>query len=760
MLAVAATDSLCLADPAALKRAPSSLSACFSFTAPPSAACWASDNAYMYFVSGHKLQKYDPATNSIHVIYETTDETPICELLVKDKGTLVTACEAKVLVIDGIQATPRIAQTLDSHKGPVEHLALSNDTSLLASTAVNTVHIHNLTLGSQTSLRGLTAYHGQHISACVFHPYARTRLLLAIGKSLIIYDITKPSTPMKTITLSDAAGGDICAISCSPFSKTLVSVATAGGTVGLVDLDKEKGLFRVLNVKVPLTSIAFSPEGAAIYLGTENGKLLLLDLRALDKPPKTVVISESGCRVEALCVQKKLKVQSDVKSATTARSAASSVETKRAVAAKAAGPAKASPSRLRPSTRTASGAITTPGRKVVTTKAATPPVKPADSKKVFSPVRDPLGNSTKDSDNISIDLETLTGARKDVKSVTPSKGSARPVRTSISSPRSPLVRSPPARSPPKSTFDRPASAASSRLRATTATSPKSATADAAARRARVVSSSRASVDATRPRRTSTASVAESISTAGRQGPSAKPRERTLSSASSRPRERPAAKSTRPSNVTSRPPSSLSQAYRAQSRTPSPELPDMGMDPRAAIVDLGLGSPNWAAPLDEEIDKGKGKAVGFKDDSDEEEEIEEISLEHKRLAAAAERERNFSMQVSPARRATSGLAHSPWQPSPLRRSMGPQPAPMPMPTSPGSSATAQDFLRNIVRDVMFDYQMETRQEMMGLHLDLVRMGRSWKTELRDLMDEYVGDLRDLRDENKRLREENEQLRRGY
>lgn len=195
---------------------------------------------------------------------------------------------------------------------------------------------------------------------------------------------------------------------------------------------------------------------------------------------------------------------------------------------------------------------------------------------------------------------------------------------------------------------------------------------------------------------------------------------------------------------------------------------MGMDPvtplpkskRAAIVDLGLGSPNWAAPLDEEIDKGKGKAVGFKDDSDEEEEIEEISLEHKRLAAAAERERNFSMQVSPARRATSGLAHSPWQPSPLRRSMGPQPAPMPMPTSPGSSATAQDFLRNIVRDVMFDYQMETRQEMMGLHLDLVRMGRSWKTELRDLMDEYVGDLRDLRDENKRLREENEQLRRGY
>ena len=56
-------------------------------------------------------------------------------------------------------------------------------------------------------------------------------------------------------------------------------------------------------MKVPLTSVAFSPEGAAIYLGTENGKLLLLDLRALDKPPKPIIISETGCRIEALCVQ-------------------------------------------------------------------------------------------------------------------------------------------------------------------------------------------------------------------------------------------------------------------------------------------------------------------------------------------------------------------------------------------------------------------------------------------------------------------------
>ena len=51
-------------------------------------------------------------------------------------------------------------------------------------------------------------------------------------------------------------------------------------------------------------------------------------------------------------------------------------------------------------------------------------------------------------------------------------------------------------------------------------------------------------------------------------------------------------------------------------------------------------------------------------------------------------------------------------------------------------------------------------MMGLHLDLLRMGRSWKAELRALMEEYVGDLREMREENGSLRRENERLRRGW
>ena len=53
----------------------------------------------------------------------------------------------------------------------------------------------------------------------------------------------------------------------------------------------------------PLTCLSFSAEGAAVYAGTENGKFLILDLRALDKPPKSVTASENGDQVIAISVQ-------------------------------------------------------------------------------------------------------------------------------------------------------------------------------------------------------------------------------------------------------------------------------------------------------------------------------------------------------------------------------------------------------------------------------------------------------------------------
>lgn len=185
--------------------------------------------------------------------------------------------------------------------------------------------------------------------------------------------------------------------------------------------------------------------------------------------------------------------------------------------------------------------------------------------------------------------------------------------------------------------------------------------------------------------------------------------------------------------------------------------------------LGLGTPeverwiNAGKGIDckvgkskdaEDNVKGKSKTVYFKDEENQDEDAEEVE----ELMARA---RKISLQISPRRPApsASGSTVDSWAAlaatSPALSAMA-----HPANTSTASNPSAHDLLRTIVQDVMFDFQRETKAEMMGLHLDLLRMGRSWKTELRSLMDEYVGDLKDLREENEGLRKENERLKRGW
>jgi len=138
---------------------------------------------------------------------------------------------------------------------------------------------------------------------------------------VVIYDTTKPSGPIKAITLDASMGGDIVSLVCSPFSKTLCAVATGSGHIALIDIEKDKSFvyqslfdttivnlwinrpFRTIPLKTPLTCLSFSPEGASIYVGTENGKVHIIDLRALDAPAKAINVGENGERVINICVQ-------------------------------------------------------------------------------------------------------------------------------------------------------------------------------------------------------------------------------------------------------------------------------------------------------------------------------------------------------------------------------------------------------------------------------------------------------------------------
>ncbi|KAH7870958.1 WD40-repeat-containing domain protein [Lentinula edodes] len=830
MLAITSTEALSILDHIVLKKAPSSYPSTVALLSPPVASSWSSDNKFLFIASADTIHRYDAEHHSIVDIFSTSES--ITSLVVKGKSSVIFGAGERVHVLE-CGSTTKISQTFVSHQDSVKSLSSSCDSTLLASTSSKAAYVHNLTLISHTALRGLPVSDQQSITTCTFHSHARTRLLLGIGKKVVIYDINRPSGPAKVISLSETSSGNICAISCSPFSKTLIAVATTGGTLGLIDLDKEKGLFRTINVKVPIASLSFSQEGASVYLGTENGKLLILDLRSLDKPPKSVVLSENGARLATMSVQAKSASETTKNPPATTKSTELSKPTSRKPSATIASVNKPSPARRIVS-------VSSKGKEPARLTAGTERVSAAKekegvNKKVFSPLRNLLsisngGNtSLNHSDEFSLQIDTLPVVRDKSKVSRPAPVRDTPERV---------------RDPASSALSNSDSASrigtSARLRPRPQPSPLSASASRSKlspkedlRRTRTVSTTSRTAAVSSPLSASTSKKVNEDATGVSR------RTRTVSTSSTRTSRAPkasdvtvtttesisaAATRTRTevdhlsvpkdvkksrvifpsshassSKVETKTGSTSGAGPQSNARTPSPDLSDIEamtssgpgpVTPLPASRRRGMASPVLGAPVgievnaDDDVDlpvpgnksrkrdsgKGKARTVLFQDSGKEFDNgcaVREASSDDDiESEKENQREESVSWQISPRRPGSIGpsggpsASSMPWNGSPIRHSQSylhKQYANIP--GSPGGTSP-QGLLRNIVRDVMYDFHQESRAEMMSLHLDLVSMGRGWKKELRELMGEYGGELKELREENRRLREENERLRRGY
>lgn len=244
MLAVCTTGSLVLLDPVTLKKAPSSVSPTLTLPNTPTASAWSPDNSVLFVAQEGAVHRYDSTGTSLGSVSTGSSAGPITAVASKDKGdTLVFSDRDGITVVD--TNSGRVAVRLDTHTAPVSGLALAQDATQLVSVARTSVvagspevHVHTLATASHVELQGLPKK--GDVSACVFHIHSKSKLLLAIGTQLLVYDTTKPTAPLRTIQL-DKKSGEAVAIACSPFSKTLVAVGCNSGVVNLVDLDKEKG---------------------------------------------------------------------------------------------------------------------------------------------------------------------------------------------------------------------------------------------------------------------------------------------------------------------------------------------------------------------------------------------------------------------------------------------------------------------------------------------------------------------------------------
>ncbi|KAI6127691.1 WD40-repeat-containing domain protein [Pisolithus croceorrhizus] len=694
MLAIVTEDGTGVVSPITLKRSGATIPISSSLRCTLSA--WTSDNSQLYLAVASHIKRYTISEGLLEDMYSGPD-TITC-LALADKGDKVFfAAGNEVHVLD---CNTDVSLALEDSKFPISSLALSNDSSLLALASESMVFVQHLTLSSRTSLHGLPS---GTVSCCIFHRHASTKLLLGIDRSVSLYDVTEPSGPSKTVKLR-CSSGHVVAIGSSPFSKTLIAVAVSNGDVALIDLNKEHGILKVVNLKKALTTLSFNADGGSLYLGTRDGMLLILDLRALEKEPRAIIVGEGKSSIRKIDVQESSKIASSRPPLTPG----TKLSRPSACSSRIRSPAKHAPA-LSTTHNSPQGRTTGPH-----VRSPLTPVKGKGAIKSSSPLRTPFS----DNRNLQSKLQTVSKpASETAKSHSShqtgnSKARIRPqlwlTRGSTNNQESGDLKDP---LPPAST---------SVHLPLVIDHPKEETCVSSGRRRL---SSKAPGLACGSRKASVTCQVELIE--------AHPVHDVGYSGHETQAENPF-------------PVLQRQPVSHQSLSKELSKATMGTDVAQGV--LGLRSPEldaWVKGKREESDR-KQDPFSYREELDKDGNSHVYpSTAHGSQEWADE----LALQVSPRR----PIAAHPWTSPPCAQA---QPA-----TNLSVNATAEDFLRNIVRDVMYEFQRETKAEMTGIHLDLVRMGRGWRQELKEAIERWEREAKQLREENERLKEENERLRRG-
>ncbi|KAG2037352.1 Quino protein amine dehydrogenase [Suillus americanus] len=725
MLALVTTTALALASPVTLKNPPSLLPISQPLPSQYLASAWSTDNSSLYLASRFSIDRFIISQSRLdEAIYvQSEEEGEINAMAVTPSGNVVLGVGGKVIVLEYATGSAKVLKTFESHGSAITALAVSNDSTLIASASSKGVHIYDLLAPAKHTSLPLPTSAPRSVSTMTFHPHVRTRLLLGLGRDVLVYDVERPSAPVKPVSM----GRDVVGIACSPFSKTLVAVASTD-SVGLVDLDKDKGLFKTVLSSQLINSITFSPEGAAIYLGVRDG-LRILSLRELDKDMKRVYVGEAGQGVVCLAVQKKTKASASVVKPSISNLPVNSPPPR--ARAKAASNVR---SPLRPVTAAVpkkngiSSSIAGAPTKQVALETSTP-TRRVSNRGTFSPPRNPISPRSGRGTNSS-----ATGV----------------LRTRVSTSR-------------ENIFD-DASGTSIRSSARAASSQKSGVSGIHADTGESISARLASLRTNKPREARVASGSsvrsEITRTSSNSNVSTKPKVSSLKRA--------------PSTISI---SSSKTRDSTRSKTPTNEdedartdlsSPDLPIDPVTPVSDMkrqaagkvadaqkprvrtsagrtrtetgstGLGVIGTAKSMGSK-NKGKEKEVDM--DAEDAGKCEELdAVEEDEEEAQIAREHELSMQVSPRRPVAQSHV-----PSPLQRTSGPL-----------SMQSGANGAYELFRGLIADMQAKNHADMKALHVDMLRMGRG----LRQEMEEWGGEVKKLREENERLREENERLRRGY
>lgn len=164
--------------------------------------------------------------------YSSSSGNITCVLVTESGGQVVLSAGSKIHTLKPDGST--LVSTVNT-VFTISGLSMSFDAKALVAYNGKGATVYNLKLGSDNVIRLPSTTNP--ITSCAFHPQTCQRLYICAGMQLMIYETGKSWSPARIITLPglDTAVG----LSCSPFSKTLITVATYGGNLFLIDTDKE-----------------------------------------------------------------------------------------------------------------------------------------------------------------------------------------------------------------------------------------------------------------------------------------------------------------------------------------------------------------------------------------------------------------------------------------------------------------------------------------------------------------------------------------
>ncbi|RHZ57116.1 hypothetical protein Glove_393g13 [Diversispora epigaea] len=356
---------------------------------------WNHDNQQLAVV-GNKgaLTIHDSRGNLLETIpfNNDTSETPDVNAIHfanKSRYVLYGGSDKVVNIWDRKYST--FTDALKGHRSNITCIDLNIDETIVASSnSGGNILVHNRQ--KSNAWDSLTVPTKQPINVLAYSFFKRG-LLAAGGKdgSLRLWDTSTSTTALQTFENSHHS--EIKGMAFSPSNSQLLCSVGLDTNIVFYDVGK-KSTLKVIYTDSPLTALGFKADGLTIVAGTQQGRILVYDLRSTIKPTCTLSVHES-CPIRCLHFQEKAR-SPEARPTTTKRPSHNRTSSKGTIfpilsskVSKTSHPLS-TPSSTTPSSTTPSSTPSTPSTPTPTPTPSAGEMKEKNLMEMFSPVKDDL----------------------------------------------------------------------------------------------------------------------------------------------------------------------------------------------------------------------------------------------------------------------------------------------------------------------------------------------------------------------------------